>query len=145
MVDLRIGNVGTFLILPIIIYYIPLFQAFGSDDSGVGSPRNRQTLTGNPNSLVDPQPSRDSVMQQQNQQTKDIDNSSHKADIPIVLPVNEHLQSVGEILSSIRPGHNFSVSGLEGGVTRPVSKTSGSSVNSKRSSFWGRSVSYYLS
>ncbi|KAK4765446.1 hypothetical protein SAY86_026536 [Trapa natans] len=115
------------------------YKAFGSDDSGVGTPRNNQTSPGNLNSLVDTQPSGDFALQQQQiQQNIEIDNSSHKADIPIVLPINEHFCYVGEILSSIRPGHNLS--GLEGGVTRSTSKTSGSNVNNKRSAFWGRNA-----
>lgn len=119
---------------------------FGSDDSDVGSPRNNQISAGNTNSLADPQPRTDSAIKQQSQQTKEIDNSSQKADVPVALPASEHFQSVGEILSSIRPGHNLPVSGLEGGVTRPTNKTSGSNVNSKRSAFWGRNaVSCYLS
>ncbi|XP_031386516.1 rho GTPase-activating protein 7 isoform X2 [Punica granatum] len=116
------------------------YKAFGSDDSDVEPTRNNQASAGNPNLLVDPQPSRDSAIEQQREQTKDIDNSSHEADVPIVLPVTEHLQSVGEILSSIRPGHTLPVSGLEGGVTRPSGKTSGSSISSKRSAFWGRNT-----
>lgn len=119
-----------------------LFQAFGSNDSDAGSPGNNQVSTGN-NILTDPQPIRNSVKEQQSHQTKEIDNSPHEADIPIVIPASEHLQSVGELLSSIRPGHNLPVSGLEGGATRPMSKTSGSNIHSKRSSFWGRnSVSF---
>ncbi|KAK4760533.1 hypothetical protein SAY87_005426 [Trapa incisa] len=116
------------------------YKIIHSDDSGAGSPRNKQTSTGNPNSLADAQPSGDSAMQQQHsQQNKEIDMSSHKFDIPIVLPMNEHFHSVGEILSSsIRPGHNLL--GPEGGVTKPTSKTSGSNANNKRSALWGRNA-----
>lgn len=99
--------------------------------------------------LLDPQAQAvgDSVREQQSQQMKEMDDSAYEADIPILLPTGEQFQSVGEILSSIRPGHPLPVSGLDGGSSRTSSKLSGSNSNVKRSAFWGRnnvSCSYYL-
>ncbi|KAK4784002.1 hypothetical protein SAY86_018370 [Trapa natans] len=114
------------------------YKAFGSNDSDNGSPKNNQVSIAD--KLLAVESSRNFITEQQKQQSGEIDNSPHEADMPIVTDVNEHLQSVGEILSSIRPAHNLPVSGLEGGSTRPTGKTSGSNIHNRRSAFWGRNA-----
>lgn len=126
--------------------YFLLFcmQAFGTDDSDVGSPRDNSASIGSSNLHTGSQP-RDSniqLVEQQGQLKKEIDNSASEVESSTVAPSGEQFQSVGEILSSIRPGqsHTLQVSGFEGGSGRSMGKMSNSNLNTKRSTLWGRNA-----
>lgn len=58
---------------------------------------------------------------------------------PSISPAGESYRSMGEILSSMDPGHPLPLSGLESGAGKATSKVTGTNHNSKRSTFWGRS------
>ena len=62
-----------------------------------------------------------------------------------MLPTGESYGSMGEILSSMDPGHPISMPGLESSTEKPVGKANSSSLNATKSTFWGRSnVSYHF-
>lgn len=119
-------------------------QAFGTDDSDVGSPRDNSASIGSSNLHAGSRP-RDSniqLVEQQGQLKKEIDCSASEVESSTVAPSGEQFQSVGEILSSIRPGqsHTPPASGLEGGSGRSMGKMSSSNLNTKRSTLWGRNA-----
>ncbi|KAG4145068.1 hypothetical protein ERO13_D05G075900v2 [Gossypium hirsutum] len=115
-------------------------KAFGDDGSDVVSPRNNNTqaesssLSADPLQMRDPDPQ----LEEHGRQDKGNENPINEIDVPSVLPTGESYRSMGEILSSMHPGHPVSVPGLESSTEKPVGKARGSSINSKRSTFWGR-------
>ena len=120
---------------------------FGDDGSDVESPRDNHaqaessSLAVDPLRMVDP----DAQLEEQGKQNKGNENPINEIDVPSVLPNGESYRLMGEILSSMDPGHPISVPRLESSTEKPVSKAKGSSLNGKRSSFWGRSnVSYHF-
>lgn len=118
-------------------------QAFGGDDSDVGSSSSNHAKAGNSNlnAVPDIQLSED-----QNKQRKGNENSVDEKDAPNVLPSPESYRSMGEILSSMDPGNHLPVPGsIESGSGKQTGKASSTNFNSKWSSFWGRSsVSCYF-
>lgn len=87
----------------------------------------------------------DPQLEEHGNQDKAIENPINEINVPSVLPTGESYRSMGEILSSMHPGHPVSVPGLESSTEKPVGKARGSSINAKRSTFWGRSnVSYHF-
>lgn len=108
-------------------------QGFGGDDSDVGSPRNNHGSAASTNRHADPPlVNKDHIEKKKAKRdpVKDVETSTASA-------VGESCRSMGEILSSMEPGKSLSVSGLESSSE----KTSrGSSLNTKRSAFWGRST-----
>lgn len=120
------------------IYFVHL-QAFGGDDSDDGSPKEKHALA---ESSLDPQQVRDPtvpLVEEQDDQKKVAENLINEMDPPSVSPAGESYRSMGEILSSMDPGHPLPVSGLESGAGKATSKVTGTNHNSKRSTFWGRS------
>lgn len=120
------------------------YKAFGTDDSDVGSPRDNSASIGSSNLHTGSRP-RDSniqLVEQQGQLKKEIDHSASEVESSNVASSGEQFQSVGELLSSIRPGqsHTLPVSGLEGGSGRSTGKISSSNLNTKRSTLWGRNA-----
>ncbi|KAL5582664.1 hypothetical protein UlMin_015106 [Ulmus minor] len=118
------------------------YKAFGVDDSDVGSPKENHASAESSNLRVNPQQVRDQVAQlveEQGDQAKGNDNSINEMETPSVSPAGESYRSMGEILSSMDPGHPLPVSGLELGAGKTMSKVTGSNHNTKRSTFWGRS------
>ncbi|XVF04846.1 hypothetical protein REPUB_Repub05bG0120500 [Reevesia pubescens] len=117
------------------------YKAFGNDGSDVESPRDNHAQAESSSLAVDPLPMRDPDLhwEDQGKQTKGIENPINEIDVPSVLPTSESYRSMGEILSSMDPGHPISVSGLESSTEKPVGKAKGSSLSAKRSTFWGRS------
>jgi hypothetical protein len=79
------------------------------------------------------------LSKERGRQKKVNDNSINEMDAPSVSPAGESYQSVGEILSSMDPAHPLTLPGFETGAGRPTAKATGSNINSKRSTFWGRS------
>ncbi|KAJ6755019.1 RHO GTPASE-ACTIVATING PROTEIN 7 [Salix purpurea] len=117
-------------------------QAFGGDDSDVGSPRTNNAPYESSNISVDPVQMRDSNAQltgQQSKQKKGNENSTSKMDASSVLPIGESYRSMGEILASADPVSPILISGLESSAEKSASKVSASNLNGKRSTFWGRS------
>lgn len=123
-------------------------QAFGGDDSDVGSPKNNHALAESSNLPVDSVQIRDpnvQLVEQQGKQKKGNENSINEMDVSNVLPAGESYQSMGEILSSMDPVPSLPLSGVESSAEKPASKVAPSSLNGKRSTFWGRSnVSHRL-
>lgn len=117
-------------------------QAFGVDDSDVGSPTDNRASEVNSN-LLDSQPVRDSniqIIEQQDKQNKGSESSINEMDSPSILPAVESQRSMGEILASMDPGLPLPVSGLESSAEKAVGKLTSSNPNGKRSTFWGRST-----
>ena len=117
-------------------------QAFGGDDSDVGSPTNRASEA-NSDLLIDSHPVRDSniqIIEQQGKQNKGSESSSNEMDSPSILPAVESQRSMGEILASMDPGIPLPVSGVELGPEKAIGKLTSSNPNGKRSTFWGRST-----
>ncbi|KAL5580360.1 hypothetical protein UlMin_012802 [Ulmus minor] len=117
------------------------YKAFGVDDSDVGSPKENHASAESSNLRVNPQQVRDQVAQlveEQGDQAKGNDNLINEMETPSVSPAGESYRSMGEILSSMDPGHPLPVSGLESGAGKTMSKVTGSNHNTKRSTFWGR-------
>lgn len=118
------------------------YKALGGDDSDVGSPRNNNApaesskLPIDPIQIGDP---RDQVIEQQGNQKKGNENSITEMEVSSVLPPGESYHSMGEIVSSVDPGHPLSVSGLESSAEKAVGKGTSSNFSTKRSAFWGRS------
>ncbi|KAH9741715.1 Rho GTPase-activating protein 7 [Citrus sinensis] len=117
-------------------------EALGGDDSDVGSPRNNNASAESSKLPIDPiqigDPG-DQVIEQQGKQKKGNENSITEMEVSSVLPAGESYHSMGEILSSVDPGHPLSVSGLESSAEKPVGKGTSSNFSAKRSAFWGRS------
>ncbi|KAK3000136.1 LOW QUALITY PROTEIN: hypothetical protein RJ639_022992 [Escallonia herrerae] len=118
-------------------------KAYGGDDSDVGSPRVNLHSAAKSNLPIDSLPLRDSNIQlneQQGRQDKATEIEINTPDIlpSSILPCSELHQSMGEMLSSMDQGLPQSVSGPEACVEKPVSKLTGSNLNVKRSTFWGR-------
>jgi hypothetical protein len=130
------------------IYSILLLQAFGGDDSDIGSPRTNNAPAESSNISVDPVQMRDSNAQligQQSKPKKGNENSTSEMDASSVLPIGESYQSMGAILASADPVSPILISGLESSAEKSAGKVSASNLNGKRSTFWGRSnVSYHL-
>ncbi|KAI4368646.1 hypothetical protein MLD38_017182 [Melastoma candidum] len=120
------------------------YKAFGSDDSDHASSKDRPASAGRAKHLGGQHARKNSFNSNEQliQQQKDIDGSSNANEVEstIVLPTDEQFQSVGEILSSLRPGHPLPASGIEGGGERSVVKLSSSNTNPRRSTLWGRNV-----
>lgn len=118
------------------------YKAFGGDDSDAGSPRENHTSAVNPNGFVDPHQLRDSnvqSMEQQSKQKKKSESSIKEIDSPSFLPAGESHRSMGEILSSMDTGLSVPVSGSES-CEKPIGKLTSSNLNTKRSTFWGKST-----
>lgn len=117
-------------------------QAFGGDDSDVGSPRNNDAPGESSKLPMDPLQigdSGDQVIEQQGKQKKGNENPITEMEVSGVLPAGESYHLMGEILSSVDPGHPLSLSGLESSAEKPVGKVTSSNLSTKRSAFWGRS------
>ncbi|OMO63032.1 hypothetical protein COLO4_32772 [Corchorus olitorius] len=117
------------------------YKAFGDDGSDVGSPRDNHAQADSSSLALDPPQIRnpDAQLEEQGRQNKGNENPINEIDVPSVLPTGESYRSMGEILSSMDPGHPISAPGLESSTEKPVAKSKGSSLSAKRSTFWGRS------
>lgn len=123
-------------------------QAFGGDDSDVGTPRKNHVAAESSSLPNDPVQSRDHSVQfteQQNRQWKGNENAINDVDLPSALPVGESYRSMGEILSSMDPAAASPLSVVESAGEKSASKATPSNANGKRSTFWGRNnVCIYL-
>ncbi|XP_062172251.1 rho GTPase-activating protein 7 isoform X2 [Alnus glutinosa] len=119
------------------------YKALGGDDSDVASPSKKNHASAESSNLgIDHQQMGDpdgELSRERGRQKKVKDNSINEMDAPSVSPAGESYQSVGEILSSMDPAHPLTLPGFETGAGRPTAKATGSNINSKRSTFWGRS------
>ncbi|XP_044481885.1 rho GTPase-activating protein 7 isoform X2 [Mangifera indica] len=116
-------------------------KAFGGDESGGATPRYNNAPADNSNLPVDSPQIRNPTVQMIEQGTpkKGTENSITEIEVSNFLPAGESYCSMGEILSSMDPGHALSVSGLESSAEKPVGKVTSSNLSVKRSAFWGRS------
>lgn len=117
------------------------YKTIGGNDSDVGSPKNNNAPAESSDIPVDPLQSTDSNVQLMDQQCKpnrENGNSVMEMEVSSALPAGESYRSMGEILSSMDPGHPLSVPGLESSAEKPVGKVTSSNLSSKRSAFWGR-------
>lgn len=122
-------------------------QAFEHDGSDVEFPRDNHAQAESSSLAVYPLRMRDpdAQLEEQAKQNKGNENPINETDVSSVLHTGESYRSMGEILSSMDPGHPISSPGLESSTEKPVGKAKGSSLNAKRSTFWGRSnVSYHF-
>lgn len=78
-------------------------------------------------------------MEEQGNLKKGNENPISEMDLASVSPAGESHRSMGDILSSMDPGNPLPVSGLESDAGKAMSKVTGYSPNTKRSTFWGRS------
>ncbi|GMY16017.1 rho GTPase-activating protein 7 isoform X4 [Fagus crenata] len=119
------------------------YKAFGGDDSDVGSPsKKNHALSESSNLSVDHQQIRDpngQLSEERGKQKNVIENSINEIDVPSISPAGESYRSMGEILSSMDPAHPLPMPEFESGAGKPMGKVTGSNVNAKRSTFWGRS------
>ncbi|KAK2377609.1 Rho GTPase-activating protein 7, variant 3 [Trifolium repens] len=112
-------------------------QAFGGDDSDVGSLTSNHAKAENSNLNAVPD---NHLSEDKSKQRKGNENSVDEMDPPIVLPSTESYRSMGEILSSMDPGNHLPVIETQSGSGKQTGKaSSGTSFSAKRSSFWGRS------
>lgn len=130
------------IILPKTFHFVHL-QPFGVDDSDVGSPKGNHASAESSSLCVGTQQAKDPIVQlieEQGDQKKVTENSGSEMEPLSISPAGESYRSMGEILSSMDPGHPLPVSGLESGAGKVSSKVTGTNhTNSKRSTFWGRS------
>ncbi|XP_022756182.1 rho GTPase-activating protein 7-like isoform X4 [Durio zibethinus] len=117
------------------------YKAFGDDGSDVESPRDNHAQAESSSLAVETLHMRDpdAQLEEQGKLDKGNENPINEIDVPSLLPTGESYRSMGEILSSMDPGYPISVPGLESSTEKPVGKAKGSSLNAKRSTFWGRS------
>ncbi|XP_031284096.1 rho GTPase-activating protein 7 isoform X1 [Pistacia vera] len=117
------------------------YKAFGGDESDGASPRYTNAPADNSNPPVDSPQIRDPTVQMidQGAPKKGTECSITEIEASDVLPAGESYRSMGEILSSMDPGHALSASGLESSSEKPVGKVTSSNLSTKRSAFWGRS------
>ncbi|GAU22150.1 hypothetical protein TSUD_251780, partial [Trifolium subterraneum] len=112
-------------------------QAFGGDDSDVGSSTSNHAKAENSNLNAVPDIH---LSEDKSKQRKGNENSVDEMDPLIVLPSTESYRSMGEILSSMDPGNHLPVIETQSGSGKQTGKaSSGSSFSTKRSTFWGRS------
>ncbi|KAK7813773.1 rho gtpase-activating protein 7 [Quercus suber] len=149
--DVRYSLSSSFLIKRVEFKLLDLFArqsvvstwAFGGDDSDVGSPsKKNHALVESSNLCVDHQQIRDpngQLSEEQGKQKNVSDSSINEINTPSVSPAGESYRSMGEILSSMDTAHPLPMPAFESGAGKPVGKVTGSNVNAKRSSFWGRS------
>ncbi|KAJ6310209.1 hypothetical protein OIU76_015023 [Salix suchowensis] len=117
-------------------------QAFGGDDSDVGSPRTNNAPAESSNISVDPVQTRDSnapPKEQKSKPKKGNENSENEMHVSSMLPAGESYRSMGEILSSVDPVSPMPISGVESSAEKSAGKVAASNLNGKRSTFWGRS------
>lgn len=117
------------------------YKAFGIDDSDVGS-RDNPALAESSNLSVDTLHAADpsiQMMEQHGKQKKANENSTNDIEVSNVLPAGESYRSMGEILSSMDRGNPPPGSIVESSAEKPAGKVTGSTLNVKRSTFWGRS------
>ncbi|XP_030959458.1 rho GTPase-activating protein 7 isoform X8 [Quercus lobata] len=118
------------------------YKAFGGDDSDVGSPsKKNHALAESSNLCVDHQQIRDpngQLSEEQGKQKNVSDNSINEINTPSVSPAGESYRSMGEILSAMDTAHPLPMPAFESGAGKPVGKVTGSNVNAKRATFWGR-------
>lgn len=117
-----------------------ILQAFGGDDSDVGSSSSNHAKTENANLNAVPDTP---LSEDQNKQRKGSENPVDENDASNLFPSTESYRSMGEILSSMDPSNHLPMPVIESGSGKQTSKASSASFSSKRSTFWGRSnVSY---
>ncbi|KAK8520599.1 hypothetical protein V6N13_030956 [Hibiscus sabdariffa] len=121
--------------------YLYGYKASQDDGSDVESPKDNHTHAESSSLAVDPPRMRDpdAQLEEQGKQNKGNENPIDETNVPSVLPTGESYRSMGEILSSMDPGHPVSSPGLESSTKKPVGKAKGSSLTAKKSTFWGRS------
>ena len=133
------SNVIFFSLYPLKLFFM-ILQAFGGDDSNVGSSSSNHAKTKNVNLNVVPDTP---LSEDQNKQRKGSENPVDENDASNLFPSTESYRSMGEILSSMDPGNHLPMQVTESGFGKQTSKASSASFSSKRSTFWGRSnVSY---
>ena len=133
------SNVIFFSLYPLKLFFM-ILQAFGGDDSNVGSSSSNHAKTKNVNLNVVPDTP---LSEDQNKQRKGSENPVDENDASNLFPSTESYRSMGEILSSMDPGNHLPMPVIESGSGKQTSKASSASFSSKRSTFWGRSnVSY---
>ncbi|KAH7542185.1 hypothetical protein FEM48_Zijuj02G0046300 [Ziziphus jujuba var. spinosa] len=118
------------------------YKAFGGDDSDVGSPKENHASAESSNLCIDPQQVREAnvqLMEEHGNPKQGNDSSINEMDLASVSPAGDSHRSMGDILSSMDPGHPLAVSGLEPGPGKATSKVTGLNPITKRSTFWGRS------
>ncbi|XP_028803977.1 rho GTPase-activating protein 7 isoform X2 [Neltuma alba] len=107
------------------------YKPFGGDDSDVGSPKAENAK---PNTDPDTR-----LTEDQNRQKKGNERSVDMKDASNMSPITEPYRSMGEILSSMDTGNHSPAPGVGPGPGKQASKANGTSISSKRSTFWGRS------
>ncbi|KAL0419504.1 UNVERIFIED_CONTAM: Rho GTPase-activating protein 7 [Sesamum radiatum] len=113
-----------------------LYEAIGNDDSEDGSSTHNGPLATKLNPTLDSRPLTDpnlSVNEQLDQQ-KACENTDASAEIL----GNDSQRSMGDILSSMDQELNQSIPGPELLADKPMPKLTNSSLNAKKSAFWGR-------
>lgn len=127
-----------------VCVFFPI-QAFGGDDSDVGSPRKNFNSASKSNLPVDSLSHRESniqLIEQQGQQKQ----RKNEMDVSSVLPDSEYHLSMGEVPYSMNQALPQSVVGLESCVEKSMNEHKSSTLNAKQSTFWGRStVSFFVS
>ncbi|KAL0459127.1 UNVERIFIED_CONTAM: Rho GTPase-activating protein 7 [Sesamum latifolium] len=114
-----------------------LYEAIGNDDSDDGSSTHNGTLATKLNPILDSGPLTDpnlSVNEQLDQQ-KACENTMDAAS---EILGNDSQRSMGDILSSMDQELNQSIPGPELLADKPMPKLTNSSLNAKKSAFWGR-------
>ncbi|XP_070018475.1 rho GTPase-activating protein 7-like isoform X2 [Nicotiana sylvestris] len=110
------------------------YKGFGGDDSDVGSPRDSRVQGVTLKPTVDTQPLAGSNVPFSEQ----LERCGNEVDVPCELASSESQRSMGEILSSKDPGPPHGVSGPDSRADKTSSKLTPSTLNVKRSTFWGR-------
>ncbi|XP_024639453.1 rho GTPase-activating protein 7 isoform X3 [Medicago truncatula] len=112
-------------------------QAFGGDDSDVGSSTSNHAQAENSNLNTVP----DTHLSEDKSKQRKVNENVVDDDPPIVLPSTESYRSMGEILSSMDPGNHLPVIEAQSGTGKQTTgkTSSGTSFSTKRSTFWGRS------
>ncbi|KAG5566350.1 hypothetical protein RHGRI_002073 [Rhododendron griersonianum] len=121
-----------------VCVFFPI-QAFGGDDSDVGSPRKNFNSASKSNLPVDSLSHRESniqLIEQQGQQKQ----RKNETDVSSVLPGSEYHLSMGEVPYSMNQALPQSVVGLESCVEKSMNEHKSSTLNAKQSTFWGRST-----
>ncbi|KAI5673759.1 hypothetical protein M9H77_14123 [Catharanthus roseus] len=113
------------------------YKASGGDDSDFGSPRGNHSLGSKSNCGVERQTHRDSSVPFNELLDRQKKGNEAEIDAQSQLNGNESQRSMGEILSSMDRGQMQSVAGSESCAEKP-SRLASSSVNVKKSMFWGR-------
>ncbi|KAK9154647.1 hypothetical protein Sjap_002127 [Stephania japonica] len=137
------ANNAQAIITALLEEYESIFDVFTGDNLDTESPVENHIPVTNLKLFVDSNDSpRDStgLHNYESALRKESESSLGDRNSPSVLHANESHRSMGELLSSVDPGLSLPIPSSESSAEKITNKVNGSSIKTKRSTFWGRNT-----